>query len=67
VSVDFITDKIVHAAGTVAFDIGANRGKYTKLMAIKFAKVYAFEPILATSKDYVPRRHFSITSRSCRW
>lgn len=29
----------------IALDVGANHGIYTKLLADKFAKVYAFEPV----------------------
>ena len=32
------------AAGTVCFDLGANLGQHTRVMAASAAKVYAFEP-----------------------
>jgi FkbM family methyltransferase len=42
----FITDRINNLKYNdgVAFDIGANVGEYSRLLATKFALVYAFEP-----------------------
>ena len=43
----FVTDYInaTYEPEGIAFDIGANHGLYTKVLAERFKKVYAFEPI----------------------
>ncbi len=42
---NFVKAKICESRGYVAFDVGANHGIYTRLLAERFKKVYAFEPV----------------------
>src|SRR6185369_13022329 len=41
---DFFRRTVERASGFVAYDIGANHGTYTGLLAKRFSAVYAFEP-----------------------
>ena len=64
----FVVDALSnHIAAGVIFDVGANKGDWSRMSSEKFPEcaIYSFEPSPSTFKDFLETSTFSISSIKC--